>query len=166
VGSPGSGKSSFARKVFADYHYVNQDTLKTKQRCVEELKRGILELKKSVIVDNQNRDEATRRDYIQAYRECLKEGAGLSIRALCMDVPAAFCLHMNTVRAYCKEKAVPEVVIHSFYKKMEPPCCKTEGFTQVVNYGLKEDFVLWEDLLQPGDAEIPVAKSKLLTQFT
>ena len=42
VGSPGSGKSSLAKAVFVSqgYVYVNQDTLKSREKCLEKLVDG------------------------------------------------------------------------------------------------------------------------------
>ena len=43
VGSPGSGKSSLAKAVFRlkGYEWVNQDTLKTLDKCLEKTSKGL-----------------------------------------------------------------------------------------------------------------------------
>jgi len=65
VGSPGSGKSTFFKNNLAPngYIHVNQDTLKTEQKCLkvaeEELTKG-----HSVVIDNTNPEVAKRKNYI------------------------------------------------------------------------------------------------------
>jgi bifunctional polynucleotide phosphatase/kinase len=64
IGFPASGKSTFAKKYFVSkgYVHINQDTLKTKAKCIkateEALKNG-----KSVIVDNTNPSAKVRKEY-------------------------------------------------------------------------------------------------------
>ncbi len=53
VGSPGSGKSTFVNTFFADYVRINNDDLKTKEKCMKACEQNLKE-KKSVIVDNTN----------------------------------------------------------------------------------------------------------------
>ncbi|VDO71136.1 unnamed protein product [Heligmosomoides polygyrus] len=55
VGFPGSGKSTFARKLESEHGYavVNRDTLGTWQKCCEHA-RAHLKSGKSVVVDNTN----------------------------------------------------------------------------------------------------------------
>ena len=68
VGSPASGKSSWAKKHFPKYSFVNQDILKTKDRCIkiakQELDRG-----KSVIIDRTNPDIESRLLFIQIAKD-------------------------------------------------------------------------------------------------
>lgn len=61
VGPPASGKSTISFRLSKDYDYiiVNQDQLKTWQNCVKQASEA-LDSKKRVIIDNTNRDEATR----------------------------------------------------------------------------------------------------------
>lgn len=155
VGSPASGKSTLCARYFSDYVVTNQDTLKTKDRCmklcVKSLKEG-----KSVIVDNQNYKKSLRAEWLQI----AKENSVKKIRCIYMDVPKEYCIHMNRVRTYSKEKKVPIIPIHTFYKHVEVPELK-EGFSEVVRYSL-DDFALLD-----GDSVISVSnqKKKLIQSF-
>lgn len=150
VGAPGTGKSTLSRRLFGEHAYVNQDTLKSRDKCVEAVRRA-LEAPRSCVVDCQNLDAATRAHYVRVAREVSEKGQTLVlVRCLCLDVDRGFALHMNTVRARCKEKAVPEVVILSFYKNKQDPSLEKEGLAQVLNFQLERDFVLDGDAAKQG----------------
>ncbi|KAE9421799.1 hypothetical protein Angca_003072, partial [Angiostrongylus cantonensis] len=70
VGFPGSGKSTFAKKLEEDHGYmvVNRDTLGTWQKCCEHA-RAYLRGGKSVVVDNTNPNKEARSRYIALARE-------------------------------------------------------------------------------------------------
>lgn len=61
VGPPASGKSTISLQLSNQHGYVivNQDILKTWQKCFEHASE-LLDLKKRVIIDNTNRDLETR----------------------------------------------------------------------------------------------------------
>lgn len=70
VGAPGSGKSHVARTVLEPRGFVviNQDKLKTWQKCVAMLE-STLRLKQSAVVDNTNMDVESRMRYIKVARQ-------------------------------------------------------------------------------------------------
>lgn len=70
VGYPGSGKSTFARKLQRDYGYgcVNRDTLKTWQKCVS-MAAEMIGKGQSVVVDNTNPDVESRQRYINLAKQ-------------------------------------------------------------------------------------------------
>lgn len=68
VGAPGAGKSSYYRRIFQPRGYVhlNQDTLGTRAKCIKEARANLSE-NRSVVIDNTNRDKATRAHYLVCY---------------------------------------------------------------------------------------------------
>ncbi|KAK6039451.1 hypothetical protein COOONC_23045, partial [Cooperia oncophora] len=70
VGFPGSGKSTFARKLESEHGYmvVNRDTLGTWQKCCEHA-RAHLRSGKSAVVDNTNPDKEARSRYTALAKE-------------------------------------------------------------------------------------------------
>eukprot|EP00743_Colponemidia_sp_Colp-15_P000382 GILK01000439.1.p1 GENE.GILK01000439.1~~GILK01000439.1.p1 ORF type:complete len:422 (+),score=77.69 GILK01000439.1:114-1268(+) len=134
VGSPGSGKSSLSRRFLTTYEHVNQDILSSKDRCLKAA-RAALQAGKSVVVDATNRDTATRSVWIKLAKEF-----GVPARAIHIDIPKDLAFHMNAYRLVnprsTDKRKVSDVVIHSFFKQLQPPTVD-EGFHAVH----KVDFV-------------------------
>lgn len=129
VGAPGSGKSTLATR-FPGYVIINQDTLKTKDKCFARYRTALSE-GKSVVVDNQNKDVKSRAPYID---EAKKQN--ISMRAIVLKYPKGLCFHLNTYRMLTPNKEqqrdkVPAMIIHSYFKNMQPPT-ENEGFSEVV----------------------------------
>lgn len=132
VGAPGSGKSSLAISRFPNYVRANQDILKKKEKCAQVCEES-LRAGKSVIVDNQNRDAATRKLYVDVAKKL-----GVPVRAVLVNVPKDMCFHLNFFRDLKpqndEERAkahVPSMIIHAYYKNVQPPV-KAEGFEEVI----------------------------------
>jgi len=138
VGPPGAGKSSLVLSTFPEYVRANQDALKTKDKCLKAVSEA-LKSGKSAIVDNQNKDKATRKAYLDAAK-----AAGVASRAVLLDVPKELCFHLNRYRSINtrspehRAESVPALVIHSYFKSVEPPT-KEEGFADVLKISL-DDF--------------------------
>jgi bifunctional polynucleotide phosphatase/kinase len=66
--SSASGKSSFYRRHFSAYDHINQDTLGNRDKCLR-IAREALAKKRSVVVDNTNRDKKTRKLWIDLAKE-------------------------------------------------------------------------------------------------
>lgn len=64
------GKTTFFRTHFApaEYVHVNQDTLKTREKCVKAVETAIQD-GKSCVVDNTNRNSDTRKHYVAVAKE-------------------------------------------------------------------------------------------------
>ncbi|KAJ1928448.1 DNA kinase/phosphatase Pnk1 [Tieghemiomyces parasiticus] len=159
VGFPASGKSTLACRVIepAGYVYVNQDTLRTRAKCVEAV-RAALAAGRSVIVDNTNPEAATRAHYID-----LARAAGCPVRCLHFTAPLAVARHNSRFRAYGRLEprefivrnalaaeldhleelptTIPMVVFHTFNSRLEPPTAD-EGFSEVLplNFHLHPEY--------------------------
>ncbi|KAF9925456.1 hypothetical protein FBU30_004763 [Linnemannia zychae] len=96
-GYPASGKSSFAMKHIVSsghYEYVNQDTLKTKEKCLKAVEEG-LKNKKAVVVDNTNPDVATRAPYIAIAKKYY-----VPVRCFLFQADKNLATHNNYFRAF------------------------------------------------------------------
>ncbi|KAJ3046082.1 hypothetical protein HDV00_003832 [Rhizophlyctis rosea] len=154
VGSPASGKSSFAHRhlVPRGYVYVNQDTLKTREACLKATEAA-LKAGKSVVVDNTNPEAVIRKMYIALAGRV----GGISVRCFWFKSEEALCLHNNAYRQHGQPRAkaldsgggdeatllagnidipqpshayVPTMAFRFFAKKLQAPET-SEGFAEV-----------------------------------
>ncbi|RLN55309.1 hypothetical protein BBJ28_00021499 [Nothophytophthora sp. Chile5] len=150
VGPPASGKSFFAKTHLKSYAVVSQDELRTltncKKKCLE-----ALEQKKSVAIDNTNRDPRTRKEWLAIAEQQVCTDTGLHcscirccvlvclrltvaapafylfavqklpIRCFEMDVPKPLAMHLNAFRSLTEQKKIPDIAIHGFYKNFVSP---------------------------------------------
>lgn len=134
-GSPGSGKSSFYWKSLKPlgYERVNQDILKTRDKCVAMASAYISE-SKAVAIDNTNADLDTRAVWVK-----LAQKFKVPIRCVHFTTPAKVCEHNNTVRALAGDAFNPEkrsLLSHSAFSSFasrftEPK--NAEGFQDVTS---------------------------------
>ncbi|TFK72591.1 PNK3P-domain-containing protein [Pluteus cervinus] len=131
VGYPCLGKTSFYRQHFqgAGYVHVNQDTLKTREKCVK-LARESIEAGKSCVIDNTNRDESTRKFYID-----LAKTKGIPVRCFLFEGSIELAWHNDLYRTYLsangdKRALVPYGGLVSFRDKFEEPATD-EGFSEI-----------------------------------
>ncbi|KAH9946406.1 PNK3P-domain-containing protein [Epithele typhae] len=158
VGYPALGKSSFVRNHFdpAGYVHVNQDSLKTRDKCVKAAGEA-LQNKQSVVVDNTNRNVATRKYYLD-----LAKKHKVPTRCLIFTGSMELAWHNNLYRAFNlppeqaasepKRELLPFNAFTSFRAAYEEPTTD-EGFTEVrrVNWvfeGDKEARRRWSMWLQ------------------
>ncbi|EGZ27617.1 hypothetical protein PHYSODRAFT_475692 [Phytophthora sojae] len=132
VGPPASGKSFFAKTYLSSYTVVSLDELRTAANCKKKCLEAIAE-KKSVVVDNTNREPRARKEWITIAKE-----KNLPIRCFEMDVPKPLSMHLNTFRSLTEQKKIPDVAIHGFYKNLVPPTVN-EGFAEVVKVQFRID---------------------------
>lgn len=94
-GSPGAGKSTFYWTFVQPlgHERVNQDLLKTRDKCVKVAAQHVEE-KQSVVVDNTNADKDTRAVWVK-----LAAKLNVPIRLVHFTAPAKLCEHNDTVRA-------------------------------------------------------------------
>jgi bifunctional polynucleotide phosphatase/kinase len=143
-----SGKSSFFRKHFAPkYHHVNQDILKTRERCLQ-VAEEYLQSRRSVVVDNTNRNRATRAIWV-----ALAARMDVPIRVFHFKTSIDLARHNNMYRAIYGPKDEPDRTIlplsafTSYDTAFEMPE-KDEGFDEIrtVNFvweGTEEQKKLW-----------------------
>lgn len=95
VGLPGAGKSTFYFNHLKPlgYERVNQDTLKTRDKCLKKCKQFIT-AGQSVVVDNTNMDKSTR-----AHWTDLAKTLGVPIQCIELKASPELCQHNDTVRA-------------------------------------------------------------------
>ncbi|KAG0227052.1 hypothetical protein BGW42_003177 [Actinomortierella wolfii] len=97
VGPPASGKSTFAAKHILPldrYVYVNQDTLKTRDKCLKAVEEN-LKASKPVVVDNTNADVATRALYI-----AIAKKYNCPVRCFLFTASRELVNHNNYFRAF------------------------------------------------------------------
>lgn len=128
VGFPGSGKSTFVNDVLLplDYVRINRDTLKTMTRCLNEVKKNLID-QKCVVIDNINHDVKAREKYIKLAQEY-----GYDIRCIIIDVSLDLAMHNSMYRLLKNEaQYIPGIVYRMYTKKYVHPST-TEGIKEVI----------------------------------
>ncbi|KAJ3492443.1 hypothetical protein NLG97_g5387 [Lecanicillium saksenae] len=131
-GRPGAGKSTFYWKHLEPlgYERVNQDTLKTREKCLQVAKEFLSE-GSSVAVDNTNADPATRQIWIEVAKKFK-----VPIRCVSFTTPAAVCKHNDAVRSLNKSlnpedrEVLPEIAFTGFQSRYKAPQL-SEGFQDI-----------------------------------
>jgi bifunctional polynucleotide phosphatase/kinase len=102
-GSPGAGKSTFYWQHLQPlgYERVNQDILKTRDKCMK-VATEFLEDKKSVVVDNTNADIETRAAWIS-----LGKKLKVPTRLVHFTASTKLCEHNDAVRAFAGDLVGP-----------------------------------------------------------
>ncbi|TBU28970.1 PNK3P-domain-containing protein [Dichomitus squalens] len=136
VGYPALGKSSFFRTHFAPAHYthINQDTLKTRDKCVKAVDQALKD-KHDVVVDNTNRDKETRQYYISLAKKhkvpvrCIYFAGSIEL-AWHNNLYRAFNMPPSVAAAEPKRDLLPYSAFASFRQKFQEPSVD-EGFYEV-----------------------------------
>ncbi|KAF1939758.1 PNK3P-domain-containing protein [Clathrospora elynae] len=134
-GSPGAGKSSFYWKHLQPlgYERVNQDILKTREKCVKAA-TALIEEGTSVVIDNTNADPETRAVWIT-----LAQKLNVPIRCVLFTASTKLCEHNDTFRALNMDPEtnrehrtiLPHAAFSGFSSRYREP--KTsEGFAHVI----------------------------------
>ncbi|RKP34859.1 polynucleotide kinase 3 phosphatase-domain-containing protein, partial [Dimargaris cristalligena] len=142
VGFPASGKSSIVERAFrpAGYTHVNQDTLKTRAKCVAACDQA-LQAGQSVVVDNTNPDRSTRAEYIR-----VAQRHNVPVRCLHLSASEDVARHNNIFRAWAHLVAEPaaarsalsSIVFNTYKSRFETPT-EAEGFAEVVSMDFQFD---------------------------
>ena len=131
-GAPGSGKSTFWQSYLKDYVRVNNDELKTPEKC-KKVADAALSQGKSVVIDNTNKTFEQRSRYIPIAKKY-----NVPYRCILFTTPKEVCIHnnkqrggVNTARVHLSKK-VPPVPIHDWFKNLEMPSIEKEGFSELI----------------------------------
>ncbi|CAN9313217.1 unnamed protein product [Alternaria alternata] len=134
-GSPGSGKSSFYWKHLQPFGYgrVNQDILKTREKCVKAATALIIE-GTSVAIDNTNADPETRAVWIT-----LAQKLKVPIRCVLFRATPKLCEHNDTFRALNigpetnreSRTILPNAAFSGFASRYREPKL-SEGFVDII----------------------------------
>lgn len=127
VGSPTCGKSTFCKDYFTNYTRINQDSLKTKLKCLKETRKE-LGLGNSVVIDNTNPSKTVRKEYIDLAKEY-----NVPVRSFTFNPDKNLIAHLNIVRereTNCKR--IPDIAYRIYFSKYEK-CVPEEGFQEITN---------------------------------
>ncbi|KAI4503715.1 hypothetical protein M0802_001118 [Mischocyttarus mexicanus] len=140
VGSPGSGKSHFAKLYLTDYDYINRDTLGSWQKCISAMEQS-LNKGKRVVIDNTNPDPASRKRYITVAKKY-----NISIRCFLMTTSAEHAKHNNRFRELIDSNhaKINDIIINSYMKNYVAPTLE-EGFTEIVKINFTPRFLSKKD---------------------
>lgn len=153
-GFPCLGKSTFFRRHFAParYTHINQDTLGSRSKCMKAAEVA-LKAGTSCVVDNTNRDIATRKHYLDFAKK-------FQIPVRCIEFVGSMDLawHNNLYRAYVhpsiesRRDIIPYVAFIGFKNHYEEPQL-TEGFSEIIKVnwvfeGSEEERKRWSMRLQ------------------
>jgi bifunctional polynucleotide phosphatase/kinase len=132
VGLPASGKSYYAKKVTKEaFIIINQDTLKTREKCIElaklSLKNGV-----SIIIDRCNISRKQRQHWIG-----LAKQFGAELECVVFDPHADLsCQNAELRKEHPNFPSDPieiEKIVRKFEKDYEPPT-KEEGFKTISHH--------------------------------
>lgn len=130
-GIPGSGKSTYASLAYPEYIQINQDELKTKEKCIEKA-HDLLTQNKSIVIDRTNVTKDQRKIWIDIAKEYK------------IEPPKLIFLQADPLLCYyriCKREGHPTItnnmtlekkrsIINKFASNLEIPDI-TEGFHSV-----------------------------------
>ena len=142
VGLPGSGKSTFAKKLIdkvMGYTRVSQDELRSKSKCEELV--GKLCKKHHVILDRCNVDDKERKYWMNIGMTC-------NVMAVYFDKEAPACVasviqRENHPTIHTTDEIAATKIVKSFSKRLIEPNI-SEGFTKVItisNYSDVEEAI-------------------------
>ncbi|KAI0646745.1 PNK3P-domain-containing protein [Trametes meyenii] len=146
VGYPALGKSSFFRVHFGPtgYTHINQDTLKTRDKCVKAADQALQD-GQGVVIDNTNRDKATRKYFVDLAKKhkvpirCVHFAGSLEL-AWHNNLYRAFNLPPALVASEPKRDLLPYSAFAGFRASFEEPSAD-EGFADIrtVNFVFEGD---------------------------
>lgn len=149
VGPQASGKSFFAKRLAdssnGQWVRVNQDLLKTREKCIKTTDEA-LQAGKSVVIDNTNPARATR----ALYTDLAKKHGVREVLCLHFDLSLEEAVHNDAYRSkrwlfedksrpQDLPKPMPGIAFASFFKSLEEPNASQEGFKEVITVKFEFD---------------------------
>jgi len=115
IGYPGSGKSSIANNYLKpnDYIIINQDSLKTKKKCLETIEKNMI-LNKNIVIDNMNYTKEKRKEFIDIAKKY-----NYSLRAIFLETSYELSKHNMLYRYYISNaniQRIPDLVYNQIKK--------------------------------------------------
>lgn len=139
-GLPASGKSYYTKKFICPqgYEYINQDTLKTHDKCIKLLENN-LKANKKCIIDNTNITKAKRKQIIDM---CKKYN--FRVRLIHFATSKDLAMHNSYYRNTISDNEIPAIskIVYNIYKKNFEKPTLSEGFykMETIDFSLnKED---------------------------
>jgi len=121
IGAPASGKSYLSnlliQKKSNNGSIINQDTLKTFNKCKKEFINQIT-INNFVIIDNTNRDKATRNNWVNVFN---KYSNTIEYKFIYLKTNKEKSLHCLAYRNYKQLTNMSKIAITMFYSKLEHP---------------------------------------------
>ncbi|KAG4087239.1 polynucleotide kinase 3 phosphatase-domain-containing protein [Neocallimastix lanati (nom. inval.)] len=127
VGYPGSGKSHFAKKYLLPkgYVHINQDTLKTADKCLKAAENE-LEMKHSVVIDNTNPSKDKRIKFIKIAKKL-----NIPVRCFKFETDEEISLHNNKYRQIVKDETLIPNIAYRFYNSNYSEPTLSEGYEEI-----------------------------------
>jgi len=108
VGMPGSGKSTYYENHLSDHIHIEQDKLGSRPKVLKALDKA-LNTGTSIVIDSTNPTQEGREEY---YTLAIKNNYNIKV---------LYFLVNGTGFNKLREKPVPTIVYHLYFKKLEPP---------------------------------------------
>jgi len=108
VGMPGSGKSTYYNKYLKDHTHIEQDKIGSRTKMLKELNKAF-KTGNSIVIDSTNPKQEDREEY---YIEANKHNYNIKV---------LYFLVNGTGFNKLRDKPVPTIVYHMYFKKLVPP---------------------------------------------
>lgn len=128
TGLPGSGKSHISKELCTKYGYVviNQDTLKTKEKCISTA-LSAMRLNKSVVIDSTNPGITERGVWIT-----LAQDNDYLVRSIELTTSKELSIHNNHYRNLVDNKPIVPTIAYNMYKSKYSKPKINEGFAELI----------------------------------
>ena len=128
IGFPGSGKSSVSKYIRDNHDYIiiNQDTLKTRAKCIKEATKE-MKNKNSIIIDATNPAKDKRQEWIT-----LAKDYGYTIRFIHMQTSIEQSKHNNVYRSLTTNvEQIPDMGYNMYKSKYKAPSLD-DGIEEII----------------------------------